>query len=303
MKDRTPDADPGILPYVMVADAASAVDGVVAAGGTVVLPAATYGTETLATFLDPAGNLLGIYQQPGLAEMEATPPTAGDSSAVRINRLGVTDDEVERLVVHARDLTMDRRHDVYDDFIDNLLLCVLDFQMHSTAVNKALSIYRANRRPEIPDGEALQAIMDRYPDDQAGNTELAQFLWNNRHWTRVGMLRRLLPFFASVGVTDQETLVAWARVAEFRRDFQGRVKGLGFAVYQWLLMRCEVDTVKPDVHTRRYCEAHVGRVLTDNEVVDLIVRAAMNLGIPARSLDVAIWENQSGNVESDSRHP
>src|SRR5271165_1433978 len=58
--DRTPDADPGILPYIMVADAASAVDGVVAAGGTVVLPAATYGTETLATFLDPAGNLLGL---------------------------------------------------------------------------------------------------------------------------------------------------------------------------------------------------------------------------------------------------
>jgi hypothetical protein len=28
-------------------------------------------SEVLATFLDPAGNLLGIYQQPGLAEAEA----------------------------------------------------------------------------------------------------------------------------------------------------------------------------------------------------------------------------------------
>ena len=70
VRDRTPDPEPGILPYIMVADAAAAAHAVVAAGGTVVLPAGTYGTEVLATFLDPAGNLLGIYQQPGLAEAE-----------------------------------------------------------------------------------------------------------------------------------------------------------------------------------------------------------------------------------------
>ena len=69
--DRNPDPDPGILPYIMVADSDAAVAAVVAAGGTVVLPAGEYGTEILATFLDPAGNLLGIYQQPGLAATEA----------------------------------------------------------------------------------------------------------------------------------------------------------------------------------------------------------------------------------------
>jgi len=70
VRDRTPDPEPGVLAYIMVADAAAAVDAVVAPGGTVVLPAGTYGTEVLATFLDPAGNLLGIYQQPGLVEAE-----------------------------------------------------------------------------------------------------------------------------------------------------------------------------------------------------------------------------------------
>ena len=68
--DRPPAAEPGILPYVMAADAAVAADKVVAAGGEIVLPVATYGTEVLGTFRDPAGNLLGIYQQPGLAETE-----------------------------------------------------------------------------------------------------------------------------------------------------------------------------------------------------------------------------------------
>jgi predicted enzyme related to lactoylglutathione lyase len=55
----------------MVADAVAATEAVVAAGGTVVLPAGQYGTEVLATFLDPAGNLLGIYQEPSLAPVDA----------------------------------------------------------------------------------------------------------------------------------------------------------------------------------------------------------------------------------------
>ncbi|HZM55477.1 MAG TPA: VOC family protein [Acidimicrobiales bacterium] len=71
VRDRIPDAEPGILPYIMVADAATAAQRVVAAGGTIVLPPGRYGTEVLATFLDPAGNLMGIYQQPGLAETES----------------------------------------------------------------------------------------------------------------------------------------------------------------------------------------------------------------------------------------
>ena len=71
VRDRTPDAEPGILTYIMVGDAGAATEAVAAAGGTVVLPAGQYGTEVLATFLDPAGNLLGIYQQPGLASFDA----------------------------------------------------------------------------------------------------------------------------------------------------------------------------------------------------------------------------------------
>ena len=70
VRNGTPDADPGMLTYIMVASAAAATDRVVAAGGSIVLPVGRYETEVLATFLDPAGNLLGIYQQPGLADAE-----------------------------------------------------------------------------------------------------------------------------------------------------------------------------------------------------------------------------------------
>lgn len=66
--DRTPDPDPGIMPHIMVADVEVAVEAVLAAGGEIVLAPGEYDTDAIATFLDPAGNLLGIYQQPGLQE-------------------------------------------------------------------------------------------------------------------------------------------------------------------------------------------------------------------------------------------
>jgi len=71
VRDRTPDPEPGIMIYIMVASAATAADAVVASGGSIVSPVGRHGTEVLATFLDPTGTLLGLYQQPGLAEAEA----------------------------------------------------------------------------------------------------------------------------------------------------------------------------------------------------------------------------------------
>ena len=65
-----PATEPGFMLYVMAADAGAAAEAVVAAGGKIVKAVGTYEGEILATFKDPAGNLLGIYQQSGLAEEE-----------------------------------------------------------------------------------------------------------------------------------------------------------------------------------------------------------------------------------------
>lgn len=68
---RPPAAAPGLLVYIMVASAPAALDAVVSAGGEIVQPVVPDAREVVATFRDPAGNLMGIYQQPGLAETEA----------------------------------------------------------------------------------------------------------------------------------------------------------------------------------------------------------------------------------------
>jgi predicted enzyme related to lactoylglutathione lyase len=69
-------ADPGLMVYIMVASAAKAVEAVMAAGGEIVHQVDPSAREVVATFRDPAGNLMGIYQQPGLAEAEARESSA-----------------------------------------------------------------------------------------------------------------------------------------------------------------------------------------------------------------------------------
>ena len=60
----------------MVANAATTLEAIVAAGGTIVQPVNPDEDEIYALFSDPAGNVFSIYQQHGLAEIEVTQPAA-----------------------------------------------------------------------------------------------------------------------------------------------------------------------------------------------------------------------------------
>jgi predicted enzyme related to lactoylglutathione lyase len=56
--------EPGPLIYIMVDDIAAGVAAVIAAGGKIVQPVGVDAPELTARFSDPAGNVLGLYQQP-----------------------------------------------------------------------------------------------------------------------------------------------------------------------------------------------------------------------------------------------
>jgi uncharacterized protein len=62
---RPPASTPGLLVYVMVDSVAATVDAVVANGGEIVQPIGADAPEITARFRDPAGNVIGLYQQPG----------------------------------------------------------------------------------------------------------------------------------------------------------------------------------------------------------------------------------------------
>ena len=61
---RAPAADPGLLFYVMVDDAERSVEAVSAAGGEIVQAIGGDTPEVTARFLDPGGNVIGLYQEP-----------------------------------------------------------------------------------------------------------------------------------------------------------------------------------------------------------------------------------------------
>lgn len=60
--ERAPVDDPGLRLYISVDDAVAASHRIEAAGGTIVTPADPMVVDIVATFRDPAGNLLAIHQ-------------------------------------------------------------------------------------------------------------------------------------------------------------------------------------------------------------------------------------------------
>jgi uncharacterized protein len=61
---RPPASQPGFVIYVMVDSVAATLDIVVANGGKIVQPIGADAPEITARFSDPAGNVVGLYQQP-----------------------------------------------------------------------------------------------------------------------------------------------------------------------------------------------------------------------------------------------
>lgn len=62
---RTPMTEVGLLIYIMVDDVAATADKVIANGGLIVQAIGGDAPEITARFSDPAGNVLGLYQEPG----------------------------------------------------------------------------------------------------------------------------------------------------------------------------------------------------------------------------------------------
>jgi uncharacterized protein len=65
VQGRPPATTPGLMLYVMVDSVAATLEAVVTNGGEIVQPIGADAPETTARFRDPAGNVIGLYQEPG----------------------------------------------------------------------------------------------------------------------------------------------------------------------------------------------------------------------------------------------
>ena len=64
VRGRPSSAKPGLLIYIMVDSVQATIKKVIGAGGKIVQPLGADAPEITARFADPAGNVLGLYQEP-----------------------------------------------------------------------------------------------------------------------------------------------------------------------------------------------------------------------------------------------
>ena len=208
-----------------------------------------------------------------------------------MSKHALTPEEFQRLAVAVAELPFLHHPREPVDYVQDVLETVLNFYIQASVVVDALTYFRDVVQPQhgLVDHASLRAVLARFPDTKAGNRAASRFLWNNRHWTRLGLLRRLLTFLESIGATDQPTLRAWARQANYDADFKGKVKGLGLAVFHWLLIRCGVETIKPDVWVLAFAKRVLGRPVSAKVLVETFGQIAPLVGETLPTIDVTIW--------------
>jgi predicted enzyme related to lactoylglutathione lyase len=101
ISDHLPAAEPGLLPYIYVADIEETVALIVARGGAILTEPCPEGLLTIATFRDPAGNVIGVWhdtarpsptsEQTGCPATEQTVAPAPEHLHTVTPRLALTD--------------------------------------------------------------------------------------------------------------------------------------------------------------------------------------------------------------------
>jgi hypothetical protein len=181
-----------------------------------------------------------------------------------------------------------------EEYVTNLLNMALDFQMPSKAVDAATKYF--NETHDAKTHDQVEALLARYPNTEEGNLSLAKFLWNYNLWSRAKFLREITKCLGERGIRDQESLARWVKEADFKRDVKGQFRtekhSIGDVLFHWLQLRCGVDTVKADVHVRKFVGDAIGRPVTAAEAVSGLMTVAKDSGREPHRLDSAIWHFQ-----------
>ena len=204
-------------------------------------------------------------------------------------------EDFDKLLARCKALPPHQGNYAVQSFLSNVILTVLDYQLHNKVVNNAHEKFVRAHGSYVKDIHQLAELLDRYPNDKQGNTDAAITLWGYKHWTRIQQLRGLVSYFIRIGVVDADSLKKWATKANFKSDFQGKIKGLGPAVFQWLIMRAGVETIKPDVHIVNFVSSVIGYSPSFDATINALIRVAKEVGRTPRELDLAIWELQRGS--------
>lgn len=214
----------------------------------------------------------------------------------------ISESEYKKLLEECKTLTEFRDYRMYD-YISILFNTVLDFQMKSPSVAKAVGHYENNHWSSIRTHADLKRILTEYPNTKKSNTLLANYLWDNNHWSRVKLLRELVKYLERHNIKGYKSLKKWIKTAQYE-DIEGQVQvrnnktgkvihSIGPVLFEWLRLRLGEKTVKADVHVKNFVSETLGYSLNHNAIVSVLVRVASDMNVEPRELDAAIWHRMS----------
>jgi hypothetical protein len=148
-----------------------------------------------------------------------------------------------------------------------------------------------DRHPEITSLRGLRGLIGSYPTPIAFSIAELNYRDERRAATLVGVTGYLIKAQAAFsGATEAERLLQWALSVQPSDYWTVGVPGFGLSGFQYLRRLLGAQTVKPDIHIRRFVSSAIGRKVGDVEALAALETAGKRIGWPLADLDYAIWD-------------
>ncbi len=170
--------------------------------------------------------------------------------------------------------------------------CILSINRRTTfAEARSLEFQTAN--PNVVSITDLQATLSAYPTPHHFMRTNLNYNYEARANTLSAVVNWLVSNVSGNGSPQQQlnNLTNWAQTANPGGYLVLQIPGLGLATFQYLRMMFYACTVKPDVHILNFVRQHDASA-NGVRAINVVEKLAAGLGLCARHLDLAIWEDR-----------
>lgn len=212
---------------------------------------------------------------------------------------GGREKDVEKLAIELRKLSLHEEEEEYSwgkpalDVLD----CILSLNRRYEEFVVPRVEKFVERNPEVTSLEDLLQMIIRLGAAQFMEKEL-DYDHPSRAETLAGVVGYLIGIERKFdGATEQARLENWAIQSKPEDCEKMNVKGFGLAGFQYLRMLFGAQTVKPDIHIKRFVSRVTKRRVTDVQALEYLELAAKRAGLPIRDADYGIWKKSAGAAD------
>lgn len=147
------------------------------------------------------------------------------------------------------------------------------------------------RHPEVDSLAGLLELIRSYSSPLEFSVHELDYRDEARASTLVGVIMYLLRVQTGFsGSSEVARLTQWANAVKPSDYETVGIRGFALSGFQYLRILFGAQTVKPDVHIRRFVSKAVGQPVTEVDALALLEAAGNYLGWPLADIDYAVWD-------------